>query len=162
MLFLSQQTLYNNCHISRKNIYLFRLIILSRPAKPDISIEEGTEVYFDAGSDVEFTCIVHAYPQAQLQWKKNDTVLVTSNANNTDINDFRMSFSLKLSSVTESGFYTCAGANSQGESEVTVIMNVSRKCCCCCCFCCYLYTAALIPQVNLIDICMESSFCIIF
>ena len=101
-------------------------------AKPEITIDEissedGNEIFREEGEDVELTCIVHAYPDAKLQWEKNDTVLITSNSENTEVNEFRTSFTLKLPSVSETGFYTCSGVNSQGSSSATVKVNVAGK-----------------------------------
>lgn len=99
-----------------------RLTVFS---KPDISIEEGTEIFVTAGNDVTFTCIVHAYPQAMLQWEKNGTVILRADKSNTVVDGFRTTFPLKLGGVEKTGFYTCAGENDQGNSKKLVKMNVS-------------------------------------
>ena len=90
---------------------------------PEISVEEHV-VQTSLGLETHLTCIVHGYPAARLEWKKEDRTLsgedpglvMTSNHHH---------HSLILLSVTNSslGRYYCLASNRHGQATKSILVT---------------------------------------
>jgi len=91
-----------------------------------------------AGTDALLTCLVHAFPPAELHWAKadrgNGRLQTTGNeryrVQNWTVNEYSTLYGLHISSLTSSdyGTYYCSARNDVGtdSAQLVVYGNISR------------------------------------
>ena len=98
-------------------------VIVHVEFSPEISVEHHV-VETRLGAEVELTCIVHAFPKAEVTWKKEDTVL--GEAEPGLVMSSRLHHhSLSLLSVRNSslGRYYCLASNKAGQATKSILVR---------------------------------------